>query len=227
MTTSQSPASSSAQGKLYLTLAGLPLTITLNWPFRPSGGGADFFVLHGDIRLENTDGLHVPVAVNLTQTVREALPSLEAKVTEGPVINALRKEVDNRQLEFLKSPKLLPVPFSTRFYDIRRKQWIFQRASDAELADFIRRKLYWEHKLGGSAAASWILDPVDLLYLGASAERMLAGARRLAAEGMIRFQNGDEYAAPTEALLAQWQRMEEEMRQAREEMEKKHAFERG
>lgn len=227
MTAFQSPASGSAKGKLYLTLAGLPLTITLHWPFRPSGGGADFFVLHGDIRLENTDGLHVPVAVTLTQTVREALPSLEAKVTEGPVINALRKEVDNRQLEFLKSPKLLPVPFSTRFYDIRRKQWLFQHASDAELADFIRRKLYWEHKLGGSAAASWLLDPVELLYLGATAERMLEGGRRLAAEGMLRFQDGDEYAAPTDALLAQSQRVEAEMRQARAELEKKHAFEHG
>ncbi len=225
--TIQTAAGSSAKGKLYLTIAGLPLTITLKWPFRPSGGGADFFVLHGDIRLENTDGLHVPVAVNLTQTVREALPSLDAEVTEGPVINALRKEVDNRQLEFLKSPKLLPVPFSTRFYDLRRKQWVFQHASDAELADFIRRKLYWEHKLGGSAAASWLLDPVDLLYLGATAERMVEGAHRLAAEGMIRFQNGDDYAAPTEALLAQAQRVEAEMRQEREELEKKHAFERG
>ena len=227
MTIQTAAAGGSAKGKLYLTIAGLPLTITLNWPFRPSGGGADFFVLHGDIRLENTDGLHAPVAVNLTQTVREALPSLEATVTEGPVINALRKEVDNRELEFLKSPKRLPVAFSTRFYDLRRKQWVFQHASDAELADFVRRKLYWEHKLGGSAGASWLLDPVDLLYLGATAERMVEGGRRLAAEGMIRFQNGDEYAAPTEALLAQSQRMEAEMRQAREEMEKKHAFERG
>ncbi len=225
--TIQTAASGSAKGNLYLTIAGLPLTIILNWPFRPSGGGADFFVLHGDIRLENTDGLHVPVAVNLTQTVREALPSLDAKVTEGPVINALRKEVDKRELEFLKSPKRLPVPFSTRFYDIRRKQWAFQHASDAELADFIRRRLYWEHKLGGSAGGSWLLDPVDLQYLGATAERMLEAARRLAGEGMLRFQNESEYAAPTDALLAQAQRVEAEMRQAREELEKKHAYERG
>jgi hypothetical protein len=228
MTTPPSPAGGSAQkGKLYITLAGLPLTITLNWPFRPSGGGADFFVLHGDIRLENTDGLHVPVAVNLTQTVREALSSLEASETEGPVINALRKEVDNRQLEFLKSPKLLPVPFSSRFYDLRRKQWTFQHASDAELADFIRRKIYWEHKVAGSGEQAWLVDPVDLLYLGATAERMLEAARRLAGEGLIRFQNGEEHAGPTDALLAQSQKIEAEMRLAQSELEKKHAFERG
>ena len=226
MTTSQTQASSAQKGKLYITLAGLPLTITLNWPFRPSGGGADFFVLHGDIRLENTDGLHVPVAINLTQTVREALPSLEPAETEGPVINALRKEVDNRQLEFLKSPKLLPVPFSSRFYNLRRKQWTFQHASDAELADFVRRKIYWEHKLSG-CAKSWLADPVDLLYLGATAKRMLEAAQRLAEEGLVRFQDGEDCAGATDALLAQSQRIEAEMRLAHSEIEKKHAFERG
>jgi hypothetical protein len=226
MTTSQTQTSSGQKGKLYITLAGLPLTITLNWPFRPSGGGADFFVLHGDIRLETTDGLHVPVAVNLTQTVREALPSLEPKDTEAPVINALRKEVDNRQLEFLKSPKLLPVPFSSRFYDLRRKKWTFQHASDAELNDFVRRKIYWEHKLAGSGK-SWLADPVDLQYLGATTERMVDAARRLAGEGLLRFENGEENAGPTDALLAQSHRIEAEMRLAHSELEKKHAFERG
>src|SRR5512146_1738979 len=207
MSTPQTTSATPGTGKLYITISGLPLTITLNWPFRPSGGGADFFVLHGDIRLENSDGLHVPVAVNLTQTVREAMASLEAKDTEAPVINALRKEVDNRQLEFLKSPKLLPVAFSSRFYDLRRKQWMFQHASDAELGDFIRRKVYWEHRLSGGAAKISLADPVDVLYLGATAERMMEAARRLAREGLIRFQNGEECAGPTDALLAQSQRM--------------------
>ena len=225
MTTSQTQTGSGQKGKLYITLAGLPLTITLNWPFRPSGGGADFFVLHADIRLENTDGLHVPVAVNLTQTLREALPSLEPRDTEGPVINALRKEVDNRQLEFLKSPKLLPVPFSSRFYDLRRKHWTFQHASDAELSDFVRRKIYWEHKLSGSGK-SWLADPVDLLYLGATTERLLEAARRLAGDGLLRFQDDEDNAVPTDALLAQSQRIEAEMRLAQSELEKKHAFER-
>src|SRR5579864_9557135 len=225
MTTSQTQTSSAPRGKLYITMTGLPLTITLNWPFRASGGGADYFVLHGDIRLENTDGLHVPVAVNLTQTVREALPSLDAEHTEGPVINALRKEVDNRELEFLKSPKLLPVPFSSRFYDLRRKQWMFQHASDAELRDFIRRKVYWEHALFHPPAGSQLRDAVDELYLGATAERLLDAARHLAADGLIRIENSS--ARPTEALLAQAQRIEAEMRRTQEELEKKHAFERG
>src|SRR5205823_4989596 len=115
--------------KLYVTLAGIPLFFTLEWPFRPSTGGADFFVLHCDIRVAGTDGLHAPVAVNLSQTLRDVLSSLDPKDTEAPVINALRKEVDNKQIEFLKSGKLLPLAFSSRFYDRKRQKWAFQHAS--------------------------------------------------------------------------------------------------
>ena len=72
----------------------------------PVDSGADFWVLHGDIRLENSEGLHAPVAVNLSATVREVVASLEPEDVEAPVINALRKEVDHRQIEFVKSGKL-------------------------------------------------------------------------------------------------------------------------
>src|SRR5271155_5305089 len=133
--------------KIWVTLSGLPLTIALAWPFHRSTSGADFWVLHGDIRLENSEGLHAPVAVNLSATVREVLPSLEPKDVEAPVINALRKEVDRRQIEFLKSGKLLPVPFSSRHYDFKRAQWVFGKASDEVIAEFVERKVYWETKL--------------------------------------------------------------------------------
>src|SRR5579864_3058894 len=106
--------------KIYVTLTGLPLSFELQWPFHPSTSGADFWVLHGDIQLETSERLHAAVAVNLSATVREVLPSLEEKDTEGPVINALRKEVDKRQLEFLKSGKMVPVHFSSRHYDFKR-----------------------------------------------------------------------------------------------------------
>ena len=36
-------------------------------------------VLHADIALENSQGLHEPVSVNLSATVREVLPSLEPR----------------------------------------------------------------------------------------------------------------------------------------------------
>src|SRR5580692_9836498 len=170
--------------KIWVTLKGLPLTIRLEWPFHPSTSGADFFVLHGDLRLEGSEGLHAPVAVNLSQTVREVMTSLEPKDAEAPVINVLRKEVDRRQIEFVKSGKLLPVPFSSRHYDFKRQQWVFGKATDEAMAEFVERKVYWQTKLGrksplppnsagsGSPGRVWIGDPAEAQYLQTSPHHM-------------------------------------------------------
>src|SRR5258708_35401482 len=92
-----------AGSKIWVTLKGLPLTIRLEWPFHPSTSGADFFVLHGDIRLEGSEGLHAPVAVNLSQTVREVLPSMEPKDAEARVVNALGEEGERGRWEIWES----------------------------------------------------------------------------------------------------------------------------
>src|SRR5580698_8979844 len=146
-------AQAAASTKIWVTQKGLPLTIRLQWPFHGSTSGADFFVLHGDIRLEGSDGLHAPVAVNLSHTVREVMPSMEPKDAEAPVINALRKEVDRRQIEFVKSGKLLPVPFSSRHYDFKRGQWVFGKASDEAMTEFVERKVYWETRFASALSA--------------------------------------------------------------------------
>ena len=125
--------------RVYVTLGGLPLMVELKWPFHKSGSGADFWVLHGDIKLGGSDGLHSLVAVNLSATVREVLPTLEPKDVEGPVINSLRKDVDRRQLEFVKSGKLVPVQFSSRHYDFKRSKWVFGKASDEDISLLIAR----------------------------------------------------------------------------------------
>src|SRR5271155_727190 len=126
--------------KIWVTLSGLPLTIALEWPFHRSTSGADFWVLHGDIRLENSEGLHAPVAVNLSATVREVLPSLEPADTEAPVINALRKEVDQRQIEFVKSGKMVPMHFSSRHYDFKRGKWVFGKPRAEQMEQLVARK---------------------------------------------------------------------------------------
>jgi hypothetical protein len=201
-------AGATAERKIWVTLKGLPLTIGLEWPFHHSTSGADFFVLHGDIRLEGSEGLHAPVAVNLSQTVREVLPSMEPKDAEAPVINALRKEVDRRQIEFVKSGKLLPVPFSSRHYDFKRQQWVFGKATDEAMTEFVERKVYWETKLGGSESESksplkpkddlnrppgagdgvrvWIGDPTEAQYLQTTPAHLLEIAAQLAAQGLLR-----------------------------------------
>jgi len=237
--------------KIWVTLGGLPLTISLEWPFHRSTSGADFWVLHGDIRLENTDGLHAPVAVNLSATVREVVVSLEPEDVEAPVINALRKEVDHRQIEFVKSGKLKPVAFSSRHYDFKRGKWVFGKATDDVIATFLERKVYWGTKVKSSPFGSaqgvllakdarngapsvdaapdekrvWIGDPTDAQYLETTPGHLLEIAGRLAGDGLVRVER--EWAEATAGLMGQAGKFEAAMRAAVEALENKHAFERG
>jgi hypothetical protein len=263
--------------KIWVTLGGLPLSIELSWPFHRSTSGADFWVLHGDIRLEGSDGLHAPVAVNLSATVREVMPSLEARDVEAPVINALRKEVDRKQIEFVKSGKLKPVAFSSRHYDFKRGKWVFGKATDEVIAAFLERKVYWgtrastEYLVPSIEGASgmgipaggigdgggqqvprfarndkdvvrndtgvvrndegvekkvWIGDPTEAQYLESSPQHLVEVAGRLlAGDGLVRMEG--EFAVATAGLMGRAEKFEAAMRTAVEELEKKHAFERG
>ena len=213
------------QKEIWMTLSGLPLTMELEWPFHRSTSGADFWVLHGEIRLENSDGLHAPVAVNLSMTVREVLASLEPRDAEAPVINALRKEVERRQIEFVKSGKLKPVAFSSRHYDFKRQKWVFGKATDEVIATFVERKVYWTTKLGGEKRV-WIGDATDAQYLETTPAHLMEVAGRLVAgDGLVRMDG--EFAVGTAGLMGQASQFEDAMRVAVEELEKKHAFERG
>ncbi len=225
--------------KIWVTLSGLPLSFELEWPFHRSTSGADFWVLHGGVRLEGSEGLHAPVAVNLSATVREVLPSLEAKDAEAPVINALRKEVDRKQIEFVKSGKLKPVPFSSRHYDFKRGKWVFGKATDEVIAEFLERKVYWGTRAKAPLLAKdtrngapqsegirvWIGDPAEAQYLESTPEHLLEVAERLAGDGLVRMEG--EFAVATDGLMGRAEKFESAMRAAVEELEKKHAFERG
>src|SRR5258706_1981003 len=235
-------AQAGEQKKIWVTLSGLPLTIELEWPFHRSTSGADFWVLHGDIRVETSDVLHAPVAVNLSATVREVVASLEPGDVEAPVINALRKEVDRRQIEFVKSGKLKPVPFSSRHYDFKRQKWVFGKAADDVVATCLERKVYWETKgkspllakdarngapeFEETSARVWIGNPTDAQYLETTPANLEEVAGRLVAgDGLVRMEG--EWAVATAGLMGQAERIEGAMRAAVEELEKKHAFERG
>ena len=207
--------------KVYVSLAGLPLFIDIHYPFHKSGSGADFWVLHGDIQLGGSDGLHAPVAINLSATVRDVLPSLEQNDTESVVINTLRKEVDRKQLEFLKSGKLVPVNFSSRYYDFKRNKWVFGHASDEEISSLLMRKVFWQTKLVGGPV--WVGDPTEALYAETSVDRILQIARGMAESGLMTIEA--EWASANASLMAQAEKFEGDMKTAHSELVKKHAFE--
>ena len=217
------PAPDSISKTIYVTRTGLPLSFRLEWPFRHATSGADFDVLHTEITLENSEGLRALVAVNLSVTLREVLPSLEPKDTEGPVINALRKEVDHKQTEFVKSGKLVPLPFSSRHYNFKLKQWVFGKATDEEIARMIERKVYWQTRLVGGDV--WLGDPIEALYLDTTIDHIAEIAAGLAQQGL--FALARRYATALPALMDQKERFEGEMATALRQLEEKHAFERG
>jgi len=217
------PAETPISKTIYVTRTGLPLSFKLEWPFRHATSGADFDVLHTVITLENSGDLRALVAVNLSATLREVLPSLEPADTEGPVINALRKEVDHKQTEFAKSGKLVPLPFSSRHYSFKLKRWVFGNASDQEIALMIERKVYWQSRLVGGDV--WLGDPTEALYLETTTDHFVEVAAGIAGRGL--FTMAGRYATAGVALMEQKDRFESEMAAARQQLEEKHAFERG
>lgn len=209
--------------KVYVTQTGLPLTIEFEWPFRRSTSGADFWVLHATVRLEGSQGLQAPIAVNMSATVREVFSSLDPKETQGPVINAVRKEVDRRQLEFVRSGKLVPLQFSSRHYDFKRNQWAFGKATEEMVRTFLERKIYWQTKVVDGDV--WVGDEIEAQYLQTTTDHLAQSANQMAGEGLIKLER--RYATALPPLMARAEEFEAAMRAAVGELEKKHAFERG
>jgi hypothetical protein len=217
------PNQDSPSKTIYVTRSGLPVSFKFDWPFRRSTAGADFYSLHAELTLECSENLRALVAVNLSATLREVLPSLEPKDTEAPVINALRKDIDTKQIEFLKSAKLVPLPFSSRQYDFTRKQWTFGKADDEEIAHLLERKVYWQTRLLGGDV--WLGDATEAMYLQTSTDHLAEVAANLAQRGM--FTLARRYATALPTLMNQKDRFEQAMADAVRKLEEKHAFERG
>jgi len=210
-----------------VTLHGFPVRIELQWPFHRSEGGSDWFVVHGTIRLADGGPLHADIALNLAQTIKEVLPSLESDMAFWVAVNTARKALDDKQIELLKSGKRQPVPVSSRSYSIRHQHFTFWNATPQQVEEFIARKVFW---LSGPAREPvMVSDPGDAQYLGAAdpnmVDKLVATARELATRGMVE-QAGD-YARATDGLLAQAQAFVSTKDRALEDLHAKHAFERG
>ncbi len=219
-----SAQSAAAVGTVHVTLSGLPLFIDLKWPFHHASSGADFHVLHADLRLADDSGLHALIAVNLSLTVAEVLPSLDKRDTEAPVINALRKEVDNRQIEFMKSPKLIPVHFNSRYWSFKQNRWAFPAADDEQITQLLLRKVFWADRVTKGASVA-IADATDAQYVSSTPEHLRELAQKLASQGLIKL--AGDYASASDGLTKHAAAFEADMKQVLEQLQQKHAFERG
>jgi hypothetical protein len=201
----------------YLTLHGLPLSFgKFAWPFHQSSSGADTALVHGEINLETGEEsvLHAKIAASMTVTFREVVAAPEQPFAEGFIYNAVRKTMDQGQLELVKSGNRQPVPVTTRYYSAKQKKFIFNDTNEAQRRAYLAGKVYWLSGVLGGGAPVWLLDPRDAQYLNASLAELQQSVQTLTVSGEIRLSNDAEYASATEMLMGRKEHYDTELAQA-------------
>ncbi|MEO6802807.1 MAG: hypothetical protein ABI197_06130, partial [Granulicella sp.] len=130
----------------YLTLHGLPLSFgQFAWPFHQSSSGADTSLVHGEIHLQTGEEsvLHAKIAASMTVTFRDVVAAPEQPFAEGFIYNAVRKTIDQGQLELVKSGNRQPVPVTTRYYSSKQKKFIFNDTTEQQRRTYLAGKAYW------------------------------------------------------------------------------------
>jgi hypothetical protein len=189
----------------YLTLLGLPLSFgAFAWPFHGSTSGADTFIVHGEVRLAESreeSPLHAKISASMTQTFATVVPALEQPFAEGFIYNAVRKTVDQGQVELVKSGNRQPVPVTTRYYSMKQQVFIFNDTDEKQRYDYLAAKVFWMSHILGGGAPVWITDPRDAQYLNTTVAALKLTAARLAADGLVILADAD-WAAATDTLRA-------------------------
>ncbi|MEO6981980.1 MAG: hypothetical protein ABI072_02565 [Edaphobacter sp.] len=188
----------------YLTLHGLPLSFEkFVWPFHTSTSGADTFLVHGEIRLEDGEEsvLHAKIAASMTLTFAEIVKAPEQPFAEGFIYNAVRKTMDQGQLELVKSGNRQPVPVTTRYFSPWKKKFNFNDTTEVQRQEYLAAKVFWLSGVLGAGEPVWLADPRDAQYLNATLEDLKKAAAALAGDGIILLSPDTEYAKPTEALM--------------------------
>ncbi|NYF78467.1 hypothetical protein [Granulicella arctica] len=201
----------------YLSLHGLPLSFgKFVWPFHQSTSGADTSLVHGEINLETGEEsvLHAKIAASMTITFREVVAAPEQPFAEGFIYNAVRKTMDQGQLELVKSGNRQPVPVTTRYYSAKQKKFSFNDTTEPQRRAFLAAKTYWLSGVLGAGAPVWLLDPRDAQYLNATLAELKQSVEALVASGEIRIAGDKEYATPTDALMSRKEHYDAELAQA-------------
>jgi hypothetical protein len=189
----------------YVTLAGMPISFgEFRWPFHRSVSGADTYILHGVVHVaDGTDSpVHAKIAASMTVTFAEIVPAPEQPYAETFIYNAIRKTLDQGQLELLKSGNRQPVPVTTRYYSRWQKKFFFTDTDDQSRQQFLLVKALWLSGVLGNSRPVWIADPRDAQYLNTTAEELIRMTATLAAAGLVTLSEEKDFAAATPALLA-------------------------
>jgi len=190
----------------YATLSGIPITLNIEFPLSRSTEGGDFQFVHVHAKTGIDTVFEANFSVHLTHTILVSIGSLEFVITEPLIVNAVRKFVDARQALFYPEGKhpidLQVVTIGSSAYDHKAKRVVFQRATDEQVAAFLKRKVYWlGFRRGTQATRVCIADLYDAEYLGVSHERLQQAGAILAAEGFVQLDSSGMYASASTKLL--------------------------
>jgi hypothetical protein len=188
----------------YVTLAGLPIRFAdFRWPFHRSTSGSDTYVVHGVAHLEDgpPNPLHAKIAASMTVTFADIVAAPEQPYAETFIYNAVRKTLDQGQMEMIKSGNRQPVPVTTRYYSRWQKKFVFTDTDDEARTDFLALKLYWLSGVLGGGQPIWVADPRDAQYLNTTVEQLQHAATLLAGEGFLKIAANPQFAAATPLLL--------------------------
>ena len=199
----------------YVTLAGMPITFSdFRWPFHRSISGADTYIVHGVVHVaDGTDSvLHAKVSASMTVTFAEIVPAPQQPYAETFIYSAIRKTLDQGQLELLKSGNRQPVPVTTRYYSRWQKKFFFTDTDDQGRQQFLLAKIFWLSGVLGNSQPVWIADPRDAQYLNTTGEELVRAAEVLAGAGLVTLHEG--FAAATPALMAREAEFRDRLQQA-------------
>ena len=199
----------------YVTMAGMPIVFSdFRWPFHRSVSGADTYIVHGVVHVaDGTDSLlHAKVSASMTVTFAEIVPAPEQPYAESFIYSAIRKTLDQGQLELLKSGNRQPVPVTTRYYSRWQKKFFFTDTDEQGRQQFLQAKIFWLSGVLGNSQPVWIADPRDAQYLNTTAEEMVRAAQVLAGAGLVTLH--EDFATATPALMAREGEFRDRLQQA-------------
>ena len=191
---------------VYLSLHGLPLSFgKFAWPFHGSTSGADTFIVHGEIRLEDGRGslLHAKVSASMTQTFATVIAALEQPFAEGFIYNAVRKTLDQGQLELVQSGNRQPVPVTTRYYSMKQQVFIFNDTSETQRRAYLAAKTFWLSHILGANEPIWLTDPRDAQYLNTTVADLKTTAAALVKDGLVALDESGNWSTATDTLRNQ------------------------
>jgi hypothetical protein len=160
----------------------------------------------------------------MTVTFAEIVPAPEQPYAETFLYNAVRKTLDQGQLELVKSGNRQPVPVTTRYYSRWQKKFIFTDTDDASRLEYLLLKTYWLSGVLGGTSPSGSPTRATRQYLNTTEADLLRMAADEAGQGLLTLtgeyasahpaaaERADQFRERLEALAITKPTFNEEMR---------------